>query len=709
MTAEEAIQILGLPAGATAEERAALFKEQRRKLDQKLAQAPTPGLEAKYREALRRLDEAYETLAANQDHSDLPSLRPDFNEPAATQNRPNAALPAASGLSAQSGGKPVFTHPAPAGNGGSRKNWLAGVLVAGAVLILAAWLVPFVQKKQAEAEAAQKASEAAHKEAERLKQAEVEAAQKASEAAHKETERLANARGGLIVKTKPEGALVALGADQIEKSPAIFKGLKIGKQVLTITLDNYETVKREVEVKENEFLDAGLIELERSAGTVDIKTAQTGVIYRLVNSKGEIEPRQSAVPAQLTSLPTGDYTLTLTRHGWPDYSEKVTVRANQSVSVVYEFEQGEISVSVDPPGAEVNVGGSVFSSAGVFVSPVGMRKVVARYKNWPEISQEVSVEKGKRAQVLMEFAYGSVKVVSEPSGASVSSGSQELGTTPLDLKEVIAGTVNYTLKLAKRKVVAVSGVVEEKKELALSAKLSSLYPVAGERWTNSFGQVFAPVAGVDVLFGIWDVRVKDYRSYAEAASGVDAAWKSPGFAQEETHSVVNVSWDDAQGYCKWLTEKERDDGVISADQSYRLPEDWEWSVAVGLNKSRSGTPGNKSMQIKDIYPWGNQWPPPKGAGNYASSLGVDDFEKTSPVGSFEANRYGLYDMGGNVWQWCEDWYDNEQKYRVLRGGSWYRADPDGLLSSYRNLSTPGFRYSSGGFRVVLVVGGSAAR
>jgi Sulfatase-modifying factor enzyme 1/PEGA domain len=638
MTTEEAAQILGLRTGATDEERSALFKEQRKKLDQKLAQAPTPGLEAKYREALRRLDEAYETLAASQDHSDLPSLRPDFNEPAATQNRPNAALAAASGLSAESGGKPDSTHPAPAGNGGSRKNWVAGVLVAAAVLILAIWVVPFIQKKQADAEAAQKASETAHKEAERL----------------------ANARGGLIVKTQPAGALVALGADQIEKSPATFKGLKIGKQVLTITLDNYETIKREVEVKENEFLDAGLIELERSAGTIDIKTAQTGVTYRLVNSKGEIEPRQSAVPAQLTSLPTGDYTLTLTRHGWPDYSEKVTVRAHQTVPVVYEFEQGtmqihsaptgmpyslkivsngrvfangktpmetlflppdeyvlqmeregwptyvtnvtivrgqtvsvqhdfeegEISVSVDPPGAEVNVGGSVFSSAGVFVSPVGTRKVVARYKNWPEISQEVSVEKGKRAQVLMEFAYGSVKVVSEPSGASVSSGSQELGTTPLDLKEVLAGTVNYTLKLAKRKVVVVSGVVEWKKELVLNAKLNEWpHPFAGERWTNSFGQVFAPVTGVDVLFGIWDVRVKDYRAYAEAASGVDAEWKSPGFAQEETHPVVDVSWDDAQGYCKWLTEKERRDGVISENQSYRLPADWEDQRCLSLGKS----------------------------------------------------------------------------------------------------------------------------
>ncbi len=75
----------------------------------------------------------------------------------------------------------------------------------------------------------------------------------------------------------------------------------------------------------------------------------------------------------------------------------------------------------------------------------------------------------------------------------------------------------------------------------------------------------------------------------------------------------------------------------------------------------------------------------------------------SPVGSFPPNRYGLYDLGGNVWEWCEDWYDNNQKCRVVRGGSWriFLFASVILLSSYRNNRTPDYRLNCSGFRVVL--------
>jgi formylglycine-generating enzyme required for sulfatase activity len=71
--------------------------------------------------------------------------------------------------------------------------------------------------------------------------------------------------------------------------------------------------------------------------------------------------------------------------------------------------------------------------------------------------------------------------------------------------------------------------------------------------------------------------------------------------------------------------------------------------------------------------------------------------------SFKPNKFGLYDLGGNVWEWCEDWYDNAQKDRGLRGGSWFKRDRGHLLSSYRVHRTPGTRYGLG-FRVGVVPG-----
>ena len=176
------------------------------------------------------------------------------------------------------------------------------------------------------------------------------------------------------------------------------------------------------------------------------------------------------------------------------------------------------------------------------------------------------------------------------------------------------------------------------------------------------------------------------------------------------YPVEMVSWDDAKGFCRRLTAGLPD--KLKGQFAFRLPTDEEWSVAVGLPQESGSTPEEKDGQIKDVYPWGTQWPPPNKAGNYDdySSSKIpgfsDGFEDTAPVGSFAANQFGLYDLGGNVCEWCEDWYDSDQKYRVLRGGSWNDFRPRNLLSSRHYNGTPDARLRERGFRVVLGVGGS---
>jgi eukaryotic-like serine/threonine-protein kinase len=141
-----------------------------------------------------------------------------------------------------------------------------------------------------------------------------------------------------------------------------------------------------------------------------------------------------------------------------------------------------------------------------------------------------------------------------------------------------------------------------------------------------------------------------------------------GFSQGPTHPVVGVNWNDAEEFCKWLTKSERSAGDLPQDREYRLPKDEEWSAAVGLKNEVGSTPEEKHGKI-ELYPWDipqkrdKSWPPPAGAGNYAedeakngdwpSDFQViegynDGYPRTSPVGSFEANFSGLYDMGGNV-------------------------------------------------------------
>jgi len=147
--------------------------------------------------------------------------------------------------------------------------------------------------------------------------------------------------------------------------------------------------------------------------------------------------------------------------------------------------------------------------------------------------------------------------------------------------------------------------------------------------------------------------------------------------------------------------------------------EWSYAVGIGEQEDASATPEAKDAKIADVYPWGTGFPPPANSGNYADSSSAakfgsgftviegyrDGHSTTAPVGSYEANSKGLYDLGGNVWEWCGDWSNAEQKYRVLRGASWGIYDATLTLSSYRIGTSPGDRDGNGGFRCVLVVGG----
>jgi formylglycine-generating enzyme required for sulfatase activity len=171
-------------------------------------------------------------------------------------------------------------------------------------------------------------------------------------------------------------------------------------------------------------------------------------------------------------------------------------------------------------------------------------------------------------------------------------------------------------------------------------------------------------------------------------------------------------------FCEWLTERERKAGMLSATESYRLPSDHEWSCAVGIGEREDASklPAETSDKLSDTFPWGNTWPPPKDAGNYSGEEAVgqfvfpvqrtltgyrDDFPTSAPVGSFAANRFGLFDIGGNAGEWCEDWFDAKQERRVIRGTTFAIEHRSYLLSSKRSGDVLKTRGNSYGFRCVL--------
>jgi formylglycine-generating enzyme required for sulfatase activity len=257
------------------------------------------------------------------------------------------------------------------------------------------------------------------------------------------------------------------------------------------------------------------------------------------------------------------------------------------------------------------------------------------------------------------------------------------------------------------------------------------------RWTNSLGQVFVPVPGTNAQVCVWETRVKDFQLFVaetkhEATSGAwtlhkerwrqgPFSWQSPGFEQTPEHPVCGVSWLDARAFCEWLTQKERAAGQLGTNQAYRLPYDTEWSRLAGTNRYPAGLAWNAANAATGNYAgeeardahWYAEYPT---VTNY-----TDKFPRTAPVGSFPANTAGLHDLGGNVWEWCEDAFRvslvpedilqadpalaGRGRFRVLRGGSWREGGPLETRLDYRRPMGVDHRYTDIGFRCVLEGGG----
>jgi sulfatase modifying factor 1 len=193
-------------------------------------------------------------------------------------------------------------------------------------------------------------------------------------------------------------------------------------------------------------------------------------------------------------------------------------------------------------------------------------------------------------------------------------------------------------------------------------------------------------------------------------------WTNAGFPQTDNHPVVNVSWNDAVAYCRWMTEEYSKRGQKSV---CRLPTEAEWEYACCAGSTTRYATGDTPRSVNGF---GNVM-----EASFEAEFTSGDFVNeppfsfndgaafTSVAGKYKPNAFGLYDMHGNVYEWCSDWYDENYyasspatdprgpdsgSFRVLRGGSWH-SGPYYVRCASRNLITPDYRSGLNGIRVVL--------
>jgi formylglycine-generating enzyme required for sulfatase activity len=207
-----------------------------------------------------------------------------------------------------------------------------------------------------------------------------------------------------------------------------------------------------------------------------------------------------------------------------------------------------------------------------------------------------------------------------------------------------------------------------------------------------------PVRLVTISYPLWMGQHEVTQAEYQALVGSNPSF-SPGVARP----VEQVSWHQARAYCAALTTQQAGLGNIPAGFEYRLPTEaeWEYACRAGTTTEFHYGPDLFCNQARFYY-----------SNHSNSSCGLTSFSGTVPVGSYVPNTFGLYDMHGNVWEWCLDSYAPYSSaavtdpfvtggpYRVFRGGGWFLYS-DGCRSALRNYLDPGDAYGVLGFRVVL--------
>ena len=474
----------------------------------------------------------------------------------------------------------------------------------------------------------------------------------------------------VTIESEPPGARILAGDEAVGVTPATVELLE-GTHEVTLAKDGYAAWDGTVVAEPNIAQQLPLITLQPADARLIVNTIPRGANVT-VNGR-----YRGQSPITLSLTPDVDYEIGLSKAGYGVTKRNLRMESNASESITVDLSArlGTVTVEVRPEDATVYVDGR----------PRGQGKTTVRLSSAPH-----SIE-------VRRPGYASWRRTVTPRPGYP----QTLRATLRSEESIAAEKVAQTLK-------SPGGQTLRRVEPATFSMGASRSEVG--RRAN---EVIIPVTITrPFLISVHEVTNKEF---AEFRATHDSGSTVHVSLAADSNPVANVSWEDAILYCNWLSQREgrtpayRNEfgkwvPVYPLTDGYRLPTEAEWALAVRYAGQRQPSK----------FPWGKAWPPPKDSGNFADRSGAeivpsilpaydDGYPSTAPVGSFKPNALGIYDGGGNVAEWVNDYYTvptpgittpvvdptgpERGTSHVIRGSSWRHAGQSQLRLSFRDFGS----------------------
>ena len=513
----------------------------------------------------------------------------------------------------------------------------------------------------------------------------------------------------LTVRTEPADAEVFVGDRSAGRTPLELTDLPAGDVRLTLDHPLYENVIVD------ETLTSGqtaLVErtLVRATGALSIASEPSGA---WIEAGGALV---GTTPTTLDDLPAGDLTLTLGAQDYRSQEVAAVVRKAETTEITVSLESsvsyGTLTLTPTPADATITLPDIAERYTPGMPLPQGTYSVIVSRQGYRSETRRVEVSGDARLAVALAIDPQPFTVVTTPAQASIRfpiSGETYSPDMPLApgsyrVQAVLLGyrtwedTVAHGSTPTRHEVTLEPGIAEFADRLNNGDTAPTMVLVASGQFRMGClanagcrdNEVPARAVEFAAPFALskFEVTFNDYDRFTEATGRPRA--KNPRGWQRGNWPVVNVSWQDAAAYAEWLS--------VETNRTYRLPSEAEWEYA-----ARAGT--------SSAYSWGDAVGSAQANCNGCGSR----WDNMSPaaVGSFDANRWGLHDMQGNVWEWVQDcqrsdysgapnnaapYEEGDCKRRVLRGGS-YSNSPTLIRASIREWEDVSLRVIDVGFRV----------